>query len=250
MDAAGRLKVLKRTLLLWGWVCLLAGCAAPPTATPAPTPVAVRVAFTPTLRLWQGRLAECAAGVPGLVLFTEEMPAGSLDVTRFDTFLRLGYPPQAGQAVYAAALGEMEIGVIVQRTNPLKDMDLDTLRAIFEGHTTQWEDGSSIQPWTYPVGDDVRQGLEAALGASLSNPQAHLAPDPEAMRTAVSADPAAIGYLPAAWLAWGETGAIRQVELNQTLADALRQPVLAFGPEEPQGAMGAWWSCLQSAGQP
>ena len=68
-----------------------------------------------------------------------------------------------------------------------------------------------------------------------------LAPAPAEMRAAIAADPASIGLLPGRFL----DSSVRRLEIDDLDPDALRAPLLAFTPGEPQGPLRAWLFCLQ-----
>ncbi len=236
---------MKPVLLL---TCLfLAGCSTPLTATSPPTPPAVDVEITPALRPLAGALHTCALAHPEIALFLDETPASSLDPARLG--FRLGETP--GGDGFAAPVGREQIVVIVHEANPLSQLPSRILRRLFSGEIRSWDElgGSSraIQVWIYPPGDDARQAFDAAVLAGLqASSGALLAPDPQAMREAVSADPGAIGYLPRAWLDETSPGQeVRAVELEPELAATLRLPVLALSASRPQGAAYTLLACLQ-----
>jgi ABC-type phosphate transport system substrate-binding protein len=126
---------------------------------------------------------------------------------------------------------------------------------LFAGQVNQWDavGGSpqSVQVWIFPEGDDARQLFDSVIldGYQLTT-VAQLAPDPQAMLEAVSDDPAAIGYLPRRWLKGNSGDKVRALPINQTLADSLRQPILALSGAEPEGAMRTLLICLQGMLEP
>jgi ABC-type phosphate transport system substrate-binding protein len=102
-----------------------------------------------------------------------------------------------------------------------------------------------MRVWSYPEGDDTRRAFDTAVlfGQRLTR-EAQLAPDPQAMLEAISSNTTAIGYLPERWVQ--NNPGVRSVSLNQKLAEALRQPVLALSEGEPVGNVRTLLLCLQS----
>jgi hypothetical protein len=228
---------------------LLSGCLGPPTSTPPPTLQPVEVALTPALAPVQAALHTCAVAQPEIALVLTETTAPFLPVQTADLSFWFGPPPNS--ADFAAPLSEEEIVVITNPANPISEITTDALRRVFNGENEWWDElgggKQSIQLWVYPEGDEISQvfRLEIPAGKPFSS-LAHLAPDPSAMREAVSEDPAAIGFLPKAWLSKD----VKAIRLDQDLQDSLRQPILALSEAEPQGAVREFLYCLQSgAGQ-
>ena len=149
---------------------------------------------------------------------------------------------------FATQIGQEQIVVITNKQNPLDELSTEVLRQLFDGQVSDWSElkvsfRQGVQVWDYPAGEDLHQILSAALwGAEHQPTKAYLAPDPAAMLEAVSADPGAIGYLPASWV---EASDLKVISVETGLSTALRQPVLLLTAEEPQGLLRAWVSCLQ-----
>jgi phosphate transport system substrate-binding protein len=186
-----------------------------------------------------------------MALYVDEVSATSLDFRSVDLAFRIGN--EVG-SYFAAPVGYEQIVVIVNADNPLSRLSIDQLQVLFTGQLTQWDvlGGSQqmAQVWSYPEGDDVRQVFDdAILGGQRLTTFAQLAPDPQAMLEAVSDDPAAIGYLPERWLKDGLNPNVRVLPLAQTLADSLRQPILALAVTEPEGITRTLLLCLQGAAE-
>jgi hypothetical protein len=227
----------------------LSGCLAPPTSTPPPTLQPVEVALTPAVAPVQTALHTCAVAQPETALLLTETTAPFLPVQTADLSIWFG-PPPAG-AGFTAPLSEEEILVIANPANPISKMGADALRSIFNGEYERWDElegkNQLIQVWVYPEGDEISQVFRQAILADKPfSSLARLAPDPSAMREAVSEDPTAIGFLPQAWL----SPDVKPIRLDQDIQDSLRQPILALSGAEPQGAVREFLYCLQSgAGQ-
>ncbi len=220
-------------------IILATACSGPLEATPRPTPEAVFVAHTPSARPVREALNACANAHPEIALVVEEIPAGFIDLEEVDLALRLGEPDEMPN--FAAPLAGERILIITHPSNDILDqLNADDLEAIFSGRFRQWSkvggEELAIQVWAAPEGDEVRRAFVAAWpeGGSVT-PLANLAPDPSAMLEAVSADPAAIGFLPQSWA----TGEVRTLELGLTL------PVLTLSAQEPEGAARILMLCLQ-----
>ena len=237
------------------WFCcllLFTACGNPSHATAPSTPVIVNVALTPSVQQLAEVLHSCSIAHADFVLTINEMPASALDNQTADLVFRLGGSPGN---MYAAAIGEESIVLIVNTDNPVLSIPLEKIHDLFTGQITSWVDvggeQQSVQVWVYPEGDDVRSVFDAVIfpGENL-NPQAILAPNPQAMLNAVADDPQAIGYVPRGWLVRAnDVDRIRILNVDPTLAEDLRQPILALSRTEPEGLLRQLLGCVQSAGR-
>ncbi len=232
---------------IWGvlLVVLLAGCGAPATISPAPSPQALTVGLAPALQPMETALHQCALEQPELALILNETSPGSIDFQKNLVGITLGPAPE--ETAYSAALAEEQVAIIVNLENPVKSLTIEELAAIFSGQTRSWDaiggEDQNISVFAAPPGNEVRQIFDAAILSQKSlSSQAFLAPDPESMLSNVASNPGAIGYIPGAWL----TDRVRSLELNEPLAKALRQPVLAQLSKEPTGTSRNFLSCLQN----
>lgn len=223
----------------------MAACNAPLEATPDPTPQPIIIAITPGLQPLREALHRCAVANPKIGLLVNEIPATAFTEVKADLAIRLGAPAEG--MPYAAPLAWEQIAVIVHPDNPVKSLDGEILRGLFTGQIRNWEAvggmDQEVQIWAYLSGDEIRQVFEAGLfeGEPISS-LALLAPDPAFMLEAIAADPAAIGYLPGAWM----NGEVRALNLSKELSNSLRAPVLALAPAEPEGAGREFLLCLQT----
>jgi phosphate transport system substrate-binding protein len=223
----------------------VAACqAAAPVSSP-PTSQYWRVQYTPALAWMAPAFNLCIRqGPPGYALAVFERPASALDITQAEIILRWG--AGTGMSGSLVELGSDDLVVVVNPQIPLQNLTASQIRNIFSGASHAWSDYSkanpdSIQVWSYPEGNEIRQIFEKALSPVDLLPSAHLAPDPNALREAVAADPAAIGYLPGRWV----DSSVRQLAIDGTSALSLRQPILAITQAIPQGAQKEWLLCLQ-----
>ena len=101
-----------------------------------------------------------------------------------------------------------------------------------------------------PEGEPTRHIFDlAVMQNQLTSTEAMLAPDPGAMLEAVSQDRYAIGYLPGSFLTAGEpsfTGKVKIIQLESSLEDLLRQPVVAITQGEPEGLLRSLLVCLEA----
>jgi hypothetical protein len=237
----------------WLWCLLfLTACGIPARATPPSTPIVANIALTPSLLPYVGALHTCAATQTDLVLNISETPTSALDINKADLTFRFGGTP--GNA-YAAAISEESIVLIVNINNPVLTISTDKLHDLFTGQITSWTEvggaQQSVRVWVYPNGEDIRSVFDAVLfpGDNLTA-LALLASDPQAMLDAVAEDPAAIGYVPHAWLVQTkDADRIRPLNINSKLAENLRQPVLALSRAKPERSLLQLLGCMQSAGR-
>jgi hypothetical protein len=187
------------------WFLLVASCGCSAGSSEA-DPSPLRVQYTAAAQAWLADMQTCAGQRP---LFAELASPAAIDLQEFDLALSLGAPSD----VYPAyEIGEEGIHLIVSSQSPVGALSAQQAAAIYSGAVSNWgelsEEGGTIQVWSYPAGEEIQQFLGRAVlsgGAPVSG--SSLAIDPEAMRAAVAADPAAIGILPEAWL----TGDVRSV---------------------------------------
>ena len=245
-----RLYLLLRDGLLCGLIFVLAACQSPAAApVNAEYPEAVVLQHTPGLRIASPALQACAAEAPDLALFIEEAPRTAIDLNSdVENLTRVGLvlgEPAAGE--YAVALGETQIAVIAHLSNPVQNLSADELSNLFSGEVQNWSQigglDQAVTPWVLTPADESRQLFDKSiLGEKNLASQARLAADPAWMLAGVSADPGAIGYLPAAWL----DEKIRPVYLQADLADELRLPLFALAVTQPQGQARDLMICLQN----
>lgn len=247
-----RLALLLILLLATAW--LLAACGTPPIATPPPTPQPVFLAYPPELRPYADTLAACARQYPDIALYLEEAVVILAPDQQTSLFLVADSPPAALTAWNATLLASDSLVVIVNRQNALGSLSASELRAIWSGKLVTWaslaDNAGEIQVWTYPAGSKLRSIFDSAVMAGeLTSSQAWLAPDPQAVLEAVSANPNAIGYLPASWLdkaAPKLADAVQRLRLPVELDENLHQQVLALTEVEPQGALRTLLLCFQA----
>jgi hypothetical protein len=222
-----------------------ASCQAVAPVSSPPTTQYWRVQYMPALAWMAPAFNLCIRqGPPGYALAVFERPASALDISQAEIILRWGAGTDTSGA--PVELGSDDLVLVVNPQNPLQTLTASQIRNIFSGANHAWSDYSkanpnTIQVWSYPQGNEIRQYFEQALSPVDLLPPAHLAPDPNALRQAVAADPSAIGYLPGRWV----DTSVRQLSIDGVSELSLRQPILAVTQATPQGAQKEWLLCLQ-----
>jgi ABC-type phosphate transport system substrate-binding protein len=222
----------------------LVSCQAATPSAPVPTPQYWRVQYTPALAWMAPAFNLCIRQQPGFALAVFERPASTLDITQADITLRWGAAADSSGA--QVELGSDDLVLVVNPQNPLQSLTGSQVRNIFSGTSRAWSDFSkgnvnSIVVWSYPQGSEMRQFFEDALSPVDLLSSAHLAPDPNALRQSVAADPSAIGYLPGRWV----DSSVRPLLITGSPAPSLRQPILAATHTAVKGAQKEWLLCLQ-----
>lgn len=232
--------------------------ACQPALTPAarPTPLILHAQVTPSLRNLSEDFHACANQEEiGLVVL--ETTTADLDLSSADITLRRGEPnPLEG---YTAVIGYEELAAVIHPDNAVEQLTLNEVIGLYEGMIDNWAEVSAasagvelpedeVQPWVYPPGEDVQQVLagnfveETGIEGEAYRSPAHLAPDPQAARDAVSQNLGAIAFLPRSWI----DSSVKAVEIEGLDHAQMRQPILAISSSEPAGAARSWLLCLQS----
>jgi hypothetical protein len=212
----------------------LAGCSAEtPETLPDVEPITVHI--TPATRPASAAVQACALEVSSAVVRILERFSGEEGA---DLTIRLDLPQ--GQPGFLAQIAEEELAAVLHPEQEAASLTPADLRRLFAGQAVNWEelggDDLQVQVWSLYVGDESRQALEAGIlrGQPLAA-DARLAPDPGTLQAAVAEDPAAIGFVPAAW---------HDGELTMILT-GIRLPVLVQAAETPTGPAAQLVACLQ-----
>lgn len=234
-----------RLAFIVGVAVLLHACLAPPASTPPPTLHPIQVAITPSLTPMRTALHVCAGAQPEIALILAESPAASLDITVAELALWFGHPPEDSD--YAVPLAREEILAVVHPDNPVSAISTASLSAVFSGRIDNWDEVGGkdlgIELWILPEGDEFTQVFQQRiLESGPFSTLAHLAPDPAAMGDAIRDDPAAIGFIPGAWV----SEAVKPLRLDNKARTAIQGPVLALSNQEIEGLTREFVHCLQS----
>jgi ABC-type phosphate transport system substrate-binding protein len=236
-------------------LCLVTAACQPLQSTPLPTLTAIHVQYSPAAKPALQALSTCAAKLTGAGIVVTERTAGDIDLNQADLSLRYGLPPTP--PAFSAQVGQDQVVPVVNAANHAAIRSED-LAAIFTSQLRDWNDlapatatpgtqsaPDPIQVWSYSPGDDLRTAFIAgSLGGSEISGRIHFAPDPAAMLQAVSADPAAVGYLPRVLV----TAQLRVLDFPNDPSEQV--PLLALAPSEPQGAARSLLACLQKPAAP
>ena len=239
--AARPARRLAGVVLALGW--LVSACR-PQPALP-PTPVTLRVAATDLAGPLLVDLAQAyavaqpkasvLASTPPLSALPADLAAGRVDLALAATY---------STDQFATPIGYATLMVVVNPANPLSRLSAAKLRDIFTGRASDWAQvGGPAGLIQVVCREDQSDGAAAfdrlALEGAVPTLNALVAPSWAAMRSAVSANPQAIGYLPAPELEAG----VRPVNLEQPL----RFLIAAVAPQAPQGAARDFVAWAQSA---
>ncbi len=192
---------------------LLVACGGTPTPTPTPAPT-VRfriVADGTTMPLLRSLADAYSANRPNVIIMLESgNPAFVADQVLSGqaqlgaTSLLPSGPADAKTKPWLADLAYDGIAVIVQAQNPISDLSLPDVRAIFSGERNHWRDygAEDIGPIDVAVregGDGTRVLFDqTVMGAQKLTLDALVMPSIETMINFVAIKPGGIGYAPTA----------------------------------------------------
>jgi hypothetical protein len=211
---------------------LLSACG---SATPAATPVTLKVQFSPASQPWLADMYNCAGNN---LVDASPRSVRTMDLAQADLALQLGDTTLVGAHTYQ--VGTDEVIVIASRQNPVGKLSLEQVQAVFGGRTQNWKDvggkDAPVQVWVFGSGQDIQQIFEAnGMGGSPVTSLARLATSPDEMAQSVSQDANAIGLLTRQWKADGLSN----------LFTVATVPVLVSTAAEPQGEVLQIINCLQ-----
>lgn len=245
----------------------LAGCHPPRLSlTPTPQPVAIHLLSTDSTA---PLVRDLAAG------YQQDHPAMRfvfrLSASNYENLIAtVSNPTPDGplfgvtnylpleSSLWAAPIAQDPIAVVVHPSNPLTELALAQLQAIYQGRIVDW---AALGQGTGPItvvsredGSDVRLAFQAlALGDRRVTLNARLAPSSQAVIEIVGQERGAIGYLSLGLV----DATVRPLAIEGHLpapgpptAYPFRTPVFVVGSQEPQGVYRAFIAWMQSpAGQ-
>ena len=223
----------------------LVGCSAPPTAPIPPSPMPLRISYSPYLAGIQEALHTCAVELPQLAIFFEQIPAAQQDFETADLVIWWGEKPE--RIGYAYPLNEDELVVIVNPENPKQTLRGSELVSIYSGRIEKWSEigtlDQQVEVWIFPEGNILSETFQAGMLADQRFTRlAKLAPSSAAMLESVAGDPGAIGFLPRSWL----SPDVKGIEVDPERQASVRKPLLALSQSEPRGAVKELIACLQT----
>lgn len=228
---------------------MLGACSPPPTAPIPPSPVPVRVSYSPYLAGIQEALHACTLENSQLAVFFEQVPGAQQEFEDHDLVIWWGDKPEQIGSAYQ--LGVDELLVITNPENPKPSLKQEQVIALFSGRIENWNEigllDEQVEVWIFPEENLMTLTFqEEMLNSQPITRLAHLAPASQAMLDAVSGDLGAIGLLPRSWLA----AQVKEIEIDAGMGDAVRKPLLALAAADPPEGVNSLIACLQSgAGQ-
>src|SRR5574340_12162 len=228
---------------------LLAGCQGQVETTPQPI-IPLEVQITPALDWLRPTMAACAVENPDLSLTVDSTNLADQTLETADVLLR--WTDTNADQGETFKLGEDRLAVIVNPDNPLQEIEISQLAAVYSGSILDWsgfQQGASgaIQPWVYPSGDDVQALFDKnVLPFDELIGTASLAPDPQTLLEAVGDDPLAIGLVPARWL----DSTVKAIKITGTAEKDWTLPILAVTSDDPAGPVRDWLLCVQDKIKP
>lgn len=235
-------------------VSLLSACQNRPARD-----VSLRVELSPTLKYLTPAIQACALQSDGLHIILEEKPASEMGKTGANVSLVWGdrlIPDQ----VQVFRLGSDRLVFAAHKDNPLNNLNINQAIFLYRGGYSTWGEAlkhlcpdcaasdtfltQAIEIWHYVSGEDIHsQVLElTADSASQNLGQTWIAPTAEDLASAITDNPAAMGFLPARWL----NKNLKEVFLAGIDPNRQDIPVLAMTPGRPLEVTQSWLRCLQS----
>jgi phosphate transport system substrate-binding protein len=178
----------------------LTSCSSP-TLAPRPTPALIRVAVTDlTQPLLLDLSATYALANPDVVVAPSLAPEANLSSLLSAGQADLALTTSPDPKLFATPIGYVPFQVVTHPSNPLTQLSLDQVQALFAGRIADWgQVGGIAGPVlvvTRGVGTDAERAISAtAMGPFTVNTSALVAPTWPAMRQLVGQNTSAIGYL-------------------------------------------------------
>jgi hypothetical protein len=228
---------VKIKITLWIFLFWIAAACSPiqlepPPPSPQPVHLAVSTAIDPILK---ESIHKCAVQEPKISAIVDVYPSSLLPEKKADITIQLGEQvPLNGYHAYQ--LGWEKIYIIANPAVNIDQIGQETILNIFSSEKP------SLSPITYPEGhilQDIFKGV--FLDDREFSPNALIAANPEVMVKGIRQDPNAIGYAPDYWINNG----VKILQLDIEFQNALRLPVLAITPLEPDPIMQKFLICLQ-----
>ncbi len=235
-------------------ILLIASCSnetSPPTEVPKVDIINLQI--VPSLTHWLPDVANCSEGIPYFGVHTQILPQTDLDLKRADLILRLGQ--RQDSEPHAALMGIEKIGIVIGNEVPLTTLSIESLRGIFFGTITNWnqvpeiieqghEIDQPIQTLSYPDGHSLRQLFSQSYleGEPIVS-------DPILFSTAgyglnlIQDTPFGVAYL----LERHVREDIQTLTITDFDPQLTHQYVLAITPQVPQGKLRQLLLCLQNA---
>ncbi|MBC8509910.1 MAG: hypothetical protein ISR58_07225 [Anaerolineales bacterium] len=224
-----------RNILIFLALLLSAACT-PFAYSPAPpTPEHISVVYTPAL-IWMGDdLNRCALEHPEISLTVEERSAASLQVEAAAATLTLDTIPE-GFSGTTTQLGWEQVVIIANTDISSTQLELPDLQNLYKSLAPEY------QAWSYPTSSELQKLFsKIILNGIEQSPHTKIAPNPQAMLTALEGSSQAVGFIP---ISLFSTRNIQIIPMPIEIESALNLPVLALTTGEPSGATRLFLGCL------
>ncbi len=214
-------------------ILLLVSCG---PATPVKTPVLFTIQYTFATTPWLENLSTCAGN---RVINAELRSVGFQDLEFSNLVMRIGQSAQMISPAYQ--IGKDDLLVITNSRNPVRQLTIDQVRALFIGRFQTWKatngNDTPVHVWVFPPGEDVQQIFgESILAGSSVTSQARLANSPEEMSQAIAGDVDAVGII---------TRHLKAENTPDVFTAASNLPVLVSTRSDLQGDLAQILACLQ-----
>lgn len=165
-------------------------------------------------------------------------------------------PENNAVPLWAAPIGQDGVAIIVNRANPVSNLDLDQLREIYQGRVSNWRsldgENQALIVFSREEGSDTRAEFERlVMGERKTTLAARLVTSSEAVMSAVAQTPGAVGYVSFAAV----QPSVRMLSINGVVPTQtniaehlypLRSTLFVLGQGEPEGAYRAFFGWIQS----
>jgi hypothetical protein len=206
-----------------------------------PAPTIITVQHTDSTQAWLPGLYSCASEAD--IAVSVETRAADIFDPSSQLSLRLGEPDEVSSPAYE--IGMEDIIIVIHPENPVRNLALADLRAMFSGKVQDWSeiggDDIPIQLWTFSPGEDIQQVFDATIMMQQPiSPRARLAVSAGSMIAGVGSNPGAIGFLPRSL-----AGSGIQIALIEDMPTSTSPVLVLVSPDADQTVM-ALVACLQS----
>lgn len=255
------MKWIRRNVMIF--VLVLAGCTAPSlNLAPTAETIALRLlSTTSTTPLLHDLVAAYQQERPQFRFafritetnYASLMIALNNDIPGETRFGLTHYLPPASP-LWAAPLGEDQIAIITHPDNPVSNLTLTQLQAIYEGRLVNWADVGGEQGIITVISREDGSGTrtvfqELALGNRRATLNARLAPSSTAVLQIVRQDQRAIAYVSFSLV----DDSVHPIAIDGLLPTTeqesdypLRTPVFIVGNSEPEATYRAFIAWIQS----
>jgi undecaprenyl-diphosphatase len=231
-----------------------------PTATSVTGYQLINIAYTPAMEWTVPTMSSCTGVIGNSGLVTHELPTSAMGTANADLIFRWGAPDALDKS--ATQIGTEELIVVVNNTNPLRQLTAKVSRNLFSGRYDTWGDlyqacpdcfqknydgainSNTISLGFYAKDEDIQELFLTVIMSErpVANSAALLVPDPAAMVQFLQSDQAGIGFIPAHSM---DTG-LREIALVDYDPALLQQPILVLSNSTPSGNSRELLLCMQN----